>query len=58
MTDNTLDLVPFNVQATKDRWMQDPEFCSAYNALEHEFAALTKRLCPRQQADAKGAKRG
>lgn len=42
--------VPFDVEATKRRWMRDPKFRAAYDALEDEYAALTELLRARQHA--------
>lgn len=42
--------VPFDVEATKRRWMRDPKFRAAYDALADEFAALSELLRARQHA--------
>ncbi|MGH8272799.1 MAG: helix-turn-helix domain-containing protein, partial [Gammaproteobacteria bacterium] len=42
--------VPFDVEATTRRWMRDPKFRVAYEALEDEFAALGELLRARQAA--------
>jgi DNA-binding XRE family transcriptional regulator len=42
--------VPFDVEATKRRWMRDAKFRAAYDALEDEYAALGELLRARQRA--------
>lgn len=42
--------VPFDVAATRKRWMQRPDFAEAYNALADEFAVLGELLRARQAA--------
>ena len=50
MTCDKYDPVPFDVEATHKRWMKDPAFAEAYNALEDEFATLNELLRARRQA--------
>lgn len=42
--------VPFDVEATRRRWMRDPKFREAYDALADEYAALGELLHARKQA--------
>jgi DNA-binding XRE family transcriptional regulator len=42
--------VPFDVEATKRRWMRNSKFRAAYDALEDEYAALGELLRARQRA--------
>lgn len=50
MSDDRYNPVPFDVKATHKRWMKDPAFAEAYNALEDEYAALGELLRARQHA--------
>jgi DNA-binding XRE family transcriptional regulator len=50
MTTERYKPVPFDVETTKRRWMRDPKFRAAYDALADEFAALTELLSARQRA--------
>jgi DNA-binding XRE family transcriptional regulator len=42
--------LPFDIEATKAEWMQDPEFRTAYEALADEFTALDALLAARRAA--------
>ncbi len=42
--------VPFDVDATRKRWMKQPGFAKAYNGLVDEFAVLGELLRARQAA--------
>ncbi len=42
--------VPFDVEATKRRWMKRPGFAKAYDALADEYAALGELLRARKAA--------
>lgn len=44
------DPIPFDVEATHQRWMKRPGYAAAYDALADEFAALGELLRARQQA--------
>ena len=50
MTTERYNPVPFDLEAARRRWMRDPGFRAAYDALEDEFAALGELLRARQQA--------
>ncbi len=50
MTTERYNPVPFDVEATKRRWMKRPGFAAAYAALEDEYAALGELLRARQAA--------
>jgi DNA-binding XRE family transcriptional regulator len=50
MTTDRYDPVPFDVEATKRRWMRDPKFRAAYDAMEDEYAALGELLAARKRA--------
>jgi len=50
MTRERYKPISFDLESTRKRWMQDPAFAEAYNALEDEFAALSELLRARQQA--------
>ena len=50
MSTDRYDPVPFDVEAIKRRWMRDPGFRAAYDALEDEYAALNELLRARQAA--------
>lgn len=50
MKTDRYDPVPFDVGATRKRWMKDEAFKAAYDALEDEYAALGELLRARQQA--------
>ena len=50
MSEEGYNPVPFDVEATRKRWMKDPAFAEAYNALEDEFAALSELLRARRKA--------
>ncbi|HEY8011656.1 MAG TPA: helix-turn-helix transcriptional regulator [Rudaea sp.] len=50
MTRERFNPVPFDVEATRKRWMKDAAFAEAYNALADEFATLTELLRARQAA--------
>ena len=47
---DTYHLIPFDLEATKAEWMQDPAFCAAYAAQADEFAALDALLAARRAA--------
>lgn len=36
--------IPFDLDATRARWMQRPDFAAAYEALADEYAALGELL--------------
>lgn len=48
--DDVYDPVPFDIEATKKKWMKKPGFRKAYEALEDEFAALDALLEARKAA--------
>lgn len=50
MTRERYNPVPFDVDATRDRWMQRKSFKAAYDALADEYAALGELLRARQAA--------
>ena len=50
MTTERYKPVPFDVEATRARWMKRPGFAAAYNALADEYAALGELLAARQRA--------
>jgi DNA-binding XRE family transcriptional regulator len=50
MNRDKYDPVPLDVAATRKRWMKDPAFAEAYNALEDEFATLNELLRARRHA--------
>lgn len=50
MTRDRHDPVPFDVEATKRRWMKRPGFAKAYDALADEYAALGELLRARKAA--------
>lgn len=41
---------PFDVEATRKRWLKRPGFTAAYDALADEYAALGEQLRARKQA--------
>lgn len=51
MTTARYDPVPFDVEATHKRWMRDPEFRAAYEALEDGFTTLGEllRACQKRE---------
>ncbi len=49
MNKDTFKPVPHDAK-TVARWMQDPKFKAAYDALEGEYAALAELLRARQEA--------
>ena len=50
MSDERYSPVALDVAATRKRWMKDPEFADAYNALEDEYSTLGELLRARQPA--------
>ena len=42
--------VAFDIEKTKEKWMKDPAFRTAYDALEDEFVALDALLSARKSA--------
>lgn len=50
MTTERYNPVSLDAEATRKRWMKDPKFADAYNALEDEYAALGELLRARQKA--------
>ncbi|MBF0311143.1 MAG: helix-turn-helix transcriptional regulator [Magnetococcales bacterium] len=42
--------VPLDVEAQTRKWMTDPEFKAAYDALENEFRLFDELLAARRQA--------
>lgn len=50
MTTERYKPVPFDVDATRARWMKRKGFAAAYDALADEFAALAELLRARQSA--------
>lgn len=44
------DPIPLNVEATVAEWMTDPEFKTAYDALDDEFRLFDELLAARQNA--------
>ncbi|MDA8029181.1 MAG: helix-turn-helix transcriptional regulator [Nitrospiraceae bacterium] len=42
--------VAFDIEKTKEEWMKDPAFRTAYDALEDEFVALDALLSARKSA--------
>lgn len=50
MTRDRYEPVPFDVEATKRRWMKRPGFAEAYDALADEYAALGELLRARKAA--------
>lgn len=50
MTTERYHPVPFDIEATRKRWMKDSAFAEAYCALESEYAALAELLNARQRA--------
>lgn len=42
--------VVFDIEKTKEEWMKDPAFRTAYDALEDEFVALEALLSARKTA--------
>src|SRR4051812_6587282 len=50
MTTERYKPVPFDVKATRARWMKRPAFAAAYAALADEYAALGELLAARQRA--------
>ena len=51
MSRDRFNPVELDVEETRKRWSQDPEFVKAYDALADEFAALAELVRARQQAD-------
>ena len=50
MNDERYNPVALDVEATRKRWMKDPAFAEAYNALEDEYSTLGELLRARQHA--------
>jgi len=50
MTTEHYNSVPFDMEKTQSRWVKQPDFASAYAALEDEFAVLNELLRARQAA--------
>ena len=48
--DDRYEPVAFDVEKTKEKWMKDPAFRTAYDALEDEFVALDALLSARKTA--------
>lgn len=50
MDSDRYDPVPFDVDETTKRWMADPEFKQAYDALDDEFRLFDELLAARKNA--------
>jgi DNA-binding XRE family transcriptional regulator len=50
MTRERYNPVPFDVEATHQRWLKREGYAEAYDALHDEFLALTELVKARQQA--------
>ncbi|MEO5363365.1 MAG: helix-turn-helix domain-containing protein [Magnetococcus sp. DMHC-8] len=50
MNSDQYDPVPFDVDETTKRWMADPEFKQAYDALDDEFRLFDELLVARKKA--------
>ena len=48
--DDRYEPVVFDVEKTKEKWMKDPAFRTAYDALEDEFVVLDALLSARKTA--------